>query len=563
MKGATIAFLLFASANAICPNDCSGHGDCSRSSHCTCYHNWMGADCAQRVCTFGRAFVDSPIGDLDGDGAFNPARAFDPRSNFVVHGINKVSGDVGELGLNRYGYARASRITPHDEAHFYRECSNKGLCDRETGLCECFPGYEGSGCRRAACPDNCNGNGVCRTILESDHLHAQDYSAWDGEKTQLCVCDPGWTGPSCSQRSCPKGADPVLYNYKVTDSVQGIYFRTFVPDKNHVKSATRQQEFLADKPSKVHFTVTFKDEYNDEWTTSLMSVDYTSFCDSDPDNKHGICISTPTLGIQTNNPQNGPARTVLERVSEALNTSLLALPTDAIPTSYVWSAGNPLFAVCDGKTALNTNNNLRDDIKKCIDTKKTDTLQLKGAAFQSYPWAANEKDNNNVEIPPKSVYVDSLETRLDMQITKQVDFDDYTIDFDGTDTAVFGLGLFVRLPAPGVHHPLEVRYFYTPESQIGDKTIKYAHVDGKTSGFTDKDSMYLKQELVVVEDLQSQRVWNHEDGEASKTFATITNQKLPYCSNRGICDFESGICNCFSGYTGLRCDTQNAVTYSY
>jgi hypothetical protein len=32
-------------------------------------------------------------------------------------------------------------------AHYYMECSNKGMCDRDSGLCECFGGYDGSSCQ--------------------------------------------------------------------------------------------------------------------------------------------------------------------------------------------------------------------------------------------------------------------------------------------------------------------------------------------------------------------------------------------------------------------------------
>jgi hypothetical protein len=53
-----------------------------------------------------------------------------------------------------------------DEGHFYMECSNQGLCDRGTGLCECFDGYAGRACESTTCPNNCNGKGVCATIAQ-------------------------------------------------------------------------------------------------------------------------------------------------------------------------------------------------------------------------------------------------------------------------------------------------------------------------------------------------------------------------------------------------------------
>lgn len=31
------------------------------------------------------------------------------------------------------------------------------------------------------------------------------------------------------------------------------------------------------------------------------------------------------------------------------------------------------------------------------------------------------------------------------------------------------------------------------------------------------------------------------------------------CSNRGLCDSTSGICQCFSGYTGVDCSLQDAL----
>jgi hypothetical protein len=55
----------------------------------------------------------------------------------------------------------------YDEAHFYMECSNKGMCDRSTGVCKCFDGYEGKACTRMKCPGDdspCSGHGLCQDV---------------------------------------------------------------------------------------------------------------------------------------------------------------------------------------------------------------------------------------------------------------------------------------------------------------------------------------------------------------------------------------------------------------
>jgi len=56
--------------------------------------------------------------------------------------------------------------TTQDEGHFYMECSNQGLCDRGTGMCECFEGYSGRACAATSCPNDCNGKGTCASIAE-------------------------------------------------------------------------------------------------------------------------------------------------------------------------------------------------------------------------------------------------------------------------------------------------------------------------------------------------------------------------------------------------------------
>lgn len=81
----------------------------------------------------------------------------------------------------------------------------------------------------AACPKDCSGNGVCRTLREiaagglnkfvqkglagykqfSGVRSPFDYNRWDADKQQTCICDPGFTGADCAQRMCPRGDDPL------------------------------------------------------------------------------------------------------------------------------------------------------------------------------------------------------------------------------------------------------------------------------------------------------------------------------------------------------------------
>eukprot|EP00353_Schmidingerella_taraikaensis_P014053 CAMPEP_0185578676 /NCGR_PEP_ID=MMETSP0434-20130131/13078_1 /TAXON_ID=626734 ORGANISM="Favella taraikaensis, Strain Fe Narragansett Bay" /NCGR_SAMPLE_ID=MMETSP0434 /ASSEMBLY_ACC=CAM_ASM_000379 /LENGTH=336 /DNA_ID=CAMNT_0028196531 /DNA_START=26 /DNA_END=1036 /DNA_ORIENTATION=- len=153
-KTAVVLASIVALAAASCPNQCSGHGRCGEWDKCECFYRWMGNDCSQRMCKEGLAWVDG------------------------------------------------SQANPHSWA----ECSNKGICDRETGECVCYDQYDGAACERSVCPNDCSGHGTCEYIHE---LGDWDSTNWDYWKIQGCKCDGDWTGTDCSQRICPWGDDPL------------------------------------------------------------------------------------------------------------------------------------------------------------------------------------------------------------------------------------------------------------------------------------------------------------------------------------------------------------------
>jgi len=150
----------------MCENQCSGHGTCEFNDNCRCYTGidgepeWIGPDCSLRTCPKDFAWVGSVVNAND--------------------------------------------------LHPWVECANKGICDRVSGECQCFTGYEGVACQRTICPDNCNDRGTCWPEKHLASKASRVYQTpWDSMKHVGCLCDAGYRGPSCELRECPSGTDPL------------------------------------------------------------------------------------------------------------------------------------------------------------------------------------------------------------------------------------------------------------------------------------------------------------------------------------------------------------------
>lgn len=164
-------FTLLTGVRASCPQLCSGHGLCNQFSQCECYEGYIGGDCSLKQCPKSAAWSDQ-------------------------------------------AYAV-------DRAHAPAECSNRGICNRDTGECGCMSGFVGAACERLDCNLNCNDHGKCYTMRnfakETRNINSQQflydtefgsYGVWDANKIQGCTCDPGYTGYDCSQYTCVRGDDP-------------------------------------------------------------------------------------------------------------------------------------------------------------------------------------------------------------------------------------------------------------------------------------------------------------------------------------------------------------------
>eukprot|EP01036_Dinobryon_divergens_P030128 gene30128-39325_t len=124
-------------------------------------------------------------------------------ANALVILMVQLLGDIAWIGS----------VVKANDVHPMAECSNKGLCDRTTGFCECFSNFEGIACERTICINDCSMQGVCYTASQLAEEAGRVYSTpWDANKNTGCVCDIGFRGPDCSMVECPSGPD-VLRGY--------------------------------------------------------------------------------------------------------------------------------------------------------------------------------------------------------------------------------------------------------------------------------------------------------------------------------------------------------------
>jgi len=257
--------LLVALVNYVraeCPNACSGHGDCGNFDMCNCWRNWMANDCSERICPFGLAQVDTPLGDLDMSNSVDFASwggsTWTGGDKVQYHPMYYTTGTSEKFPYMNFVNAGNDYIFD-DSAHYYSECSNKGICDRASGICECFEAYEGSACQRASCPNQCSGHGTCESISElSTKDNDNIYDLWDKDITYGCDCDPGYYGADCSLRYCKYGVDPLYYDDEAT-----------------IRVNTWNLEIDASGTTAGTFAVKFYDVFDEDYLTTPIKFDDT------------------------------------------------------------------------------------------------------------------------------------------------------------------------------------------------------------------------------------------------------------------------------------------------
>ena len=250
---------MVSTVSAACDNACSGHGTCTLDDVCKCYDNWGiglahdSGDCSERICPYELAWVDTP--------------------NYL------------------------------GRVHKYAECAGRGICNRESGECACFDGYEGKGCQRMSCPNSCSGHGTCEYIQDMPYMKTYsewadstqaltnansdgvgsfsrlapvtggvsstaeaayalighygfkaepktfDYRNWDTKKARGCVCDATYGDFDCSKKMCPYGTDVLDFRlnsvYDANYQIQKIKFVVQNGDITSLKGRSFALQFIS------------------------------------------------------------------------------------------------------------------------------------------------------------------------------------------------------------------------------------------------------------------------------------------------------------------------------
>jgi len=270
--GAATAVLLTGGAWGACPNSCSQRGTCSDENVCECFNGWTGGDCARRVCPYGLSWSTTSLDELRDD----------------RYGSDVVMGSPGGYGVWADGVLDLEQA--FDDLYpkvpglrQYTECSSRGTCDYADGVCKCFDGYEGKACRRATCPNDCSGHGRCLTNGEVDFMYTShtpfNDGFWDKDLSQQCVCDRGYEGWDCSQRTCPAGDDPTT---ACSDHIADDYQLVFV-----MRSNVNTEEY---------FTLEYEDNFGGEFVTRPIRANACVVSEDCPEVQYAL-LELPNLAI--------------------------------------------------------------------------------------------------------------------------------------------------------------------------------------------------------------------------------------------------------------------------
>merc|ERR1711981_1255803 len=262
-------------------------------------------------------------------------------------------------------------------------------------------------------------------------------------------------------------------------------------------------------------------------------------------------------------------------IGEQVNASIQALPNDVVRHSYVHTVFNygadpdqvfihPSMGVPKFKTELADNGKSLEAGEAGTGNVAYDTGS--GVCSPDYAdlTAANIPCANvGLFANGKSIAVNDVRYRFPYFMASN----DATLGADElaaayTNCAKDALCVFITIPEPIGSKTMNVNYkFKTMIRTLKVVTEAFNPDDYEVSWAREKSNRNDQANSIVsVSQVGSDRKW-HKLIDGTPVIAYESNQPLWECSRRGLCDFETGKCKCFDGYSGYKCQERSVLGY--
>merc|ERR1711981_790630 len=258
-------------------------------------------------------------------------------------------------------------------------------------------------------------------------------------------------------------------------------------------------------------------------------------------------------------------------IGEQVNASIQALPNDVVRYSYVHTVfnngddpDNVLIYFSMGVPKFKTKLTGKD--LKVGTVASSNSPYINGAGYcspDSSFLGSSECANVGNFNGGKSLAVNDRRYRFPYFISP----DDGTKGPDAlakayTNCAKNSLCLFITIPEPEGRKDLTVNYKF----KTTIRTAAAAEANYQPKDYTTSQAREISNvaggtgSLVKVTQVGSKRNW-HKLIDGTPIIAFKSDQPLHDCSRRGLCDFETGKCKCFDGYSGYKCQERSVLGY--
>ena len=413
--------------------------------------------------------------------------------------------------------------------------------------------------RAATCPNDCSGHGLCRTVSEialfayNKHFTGSEagvnsysgisvpyeYRLWDADHNSACACDVGYLGVDCSLRDCPRGDDPLTntpascgadtcrserqsFSVDGSQDTPGTYYLTYT---DYTGVTFRTTEFPL-----------FTDNTVADWETKKAANEgvVQARLDALPNNVTGAMVVTSTGGGNTAKAQYRITMTFAGKAGNVPEMSLGWTGTSNTNTlrAYVFQPGQPVQSVY-----LDSSLGVDLSYLRILVYPQDQTLY----GLPTY-WASSCTILQVSNTPSgESDVADNIVAALNSIPAIKLTFGS---PFIRDSNVVAELGNYVGGVASNIGYNIRIAF---PDKQFGLASIRAStYSDAKCSVPTGPAFPMVGVEsgtvpVAVLNDV--------EDG----------NNEYATCANRGLCNYKTGLCSCFTGYTGVACEVQSTL----